>query len=46
MASQNGQQIIKIDTLLNISRSKCNQATKFGQLKKFGKYFSSKMIQE
>ena len=32
MTSQTGQQIIKIHTLPNISRSKGNQTMKFGQL--------------
>ena len=33
MTSQTGQQIITIHMLPNISRSKDNQAKKFGQLK-------------
>ena len=32
MASQPGQQTIVIHILTNISRSKCNQLMKFGQL--------------
>ena len=32
MTSQTGQQIIAIHILPNISRSKCNQTMKFGQL--------------
>ena len=35
MASQTGQQIMKIHMLPNISRSKGNQAMKFGQLVKY-----------
>ena len=35
MASQTGQQIIKIHILSNISRSKDNQAVKFDQLIEF-----------
>ena len=33
--SHTGQQIIEIHTLPNISRSKGNQAVKFGQLSKY-----------
>ena len=33
MTLQPGKQIIAIYILTNISRSKCNQAMKFGQLK-------------
>ena len=36
MASQTGQQIITIDILPNISRSKGSQVMKFGQLVKYG----------
>ena len=32
MTSQTGQQIITIHILSNISRGKCNQSAKFGQL--------------
>ena len=35
MTSQTGQQIITIHALPNISRSKGNQAMKFGQLIKY-----------
>ena len=35
MRSQTGQQIIAIHILPNISRSKANQAMRFGQLKKY-----------
>ena len=35
MKSQTGQQIITLDILPNISRSKNNQAMKFGQLIKY-----------
>ena len=38
MKSQPGQQTIAIDILTNISRSKSNQAMKFGQLTEY-KYF-------
>ena len=34
MTSQPGKQTITIHVLTHISRRKCNQATKFGQLKK------------
>ena len=32
MASQTGKQIITIHILFNITKSKCNQTMKFGQL--------------
>ena len=35
MTSQAGQQVITIHTLPNISKSKDNQATKFGQLTEY-----------
>ena len=35
MTSHTGQQIITIHALLNISRSKCSQTMKFGQLEEF-----------
>ena len=35
MTSQTGKQIITINVLPNISRSKDSQAMKFGQLKKY-----------
>ena len=47
MISETGKQIITIHLLPNISRSKGNQAMKFGQLKEYKseKYFSSKVMQ-
>ena len=42
MTSQTGQQIITVHILSNISRSKVNQAVKFGQLKELDMRFSLK----
>ena len=46
MTSQTGKQIIPIHILPNISRSKENQAMKFGQLLEYNvnKYFPSKIM--
>ena len=44
MTSQPCLQIIAINILPNISQSKGNQAMKCGQLIKYNKYFSSKVM--
>ena len=48
MASKTGKQIITIRRFSNISRSKSNQAIKFGQLIEYnrGKFFFKKIMQK